>query len=198
MKKKSDKNSPNYIISKLMLNSLYGRFGMNPYLPKHVILNEGDHLDLAYNLNIIDVYPLLINKELVTFEDFNLVHYDDNNNNAMVNIAIAATVTADARVYMSYFKNLSGYNVYYSDTDSIDLDKPLDHKYVGFELSQMKLEHIFDEAVYLAPKMYGGKTSTYEYIKIKGLKYPLPFKELLTLLKYGSSLTKPNQKWYKV
>jgi|SRR5947207_11673843 len=61
----------------------------------------------------------------------------------------------------------------------------------------MKLEHIFNEAVYLAPKMYGGKTNNYEYVKIKGLKNPIPFNELLSLLKKGNSLLKPNQKRYK-
>ena len=61
-------------------------------------------------------------------------------------------------------------NILYTDTDSIDIDKPLDPKYVGEELGQLKLEHIFDEAVYLAPKMYGGVTKDYGYIKIKGVK----------------------------
>jgi len=46
MKKIVLKNSINYIIAKLMLNSLYGRLGMNPYLPKHLIVNEGEHLKL--------------------------------------------------------------------------------------------------------------------------------------------------------
>ena len=45
------------------------------------------------------------------------------------------------------------YTLYYSDTDSIDIDKPLPEEYVGNELGQFKLEDIFDEAVYLAPKM---------------------------------------------
>jgi hypothetical protein len=45
--------------------------------------------------------------------------------------------------------------------------------------------------------MYGGKTNNYEYVKIKGLKNLIFFNELLSLLKKGNSLLKPNQKWYK-
>ena len=56
--------------------------------------------------------------------------------------------------------------IYYSDTDSVDLDKPLPDKYVGEDLGQFKLEHIFDEGVFLSPKVYGGKTPDYEYVKV--------------------------------
>jgi|SRR5947207_12397178 len=114
----------------MMLNSLYGRFEMNSYLPKHVILTEGAHLELMKKYNVIDIYPLENDKELIIYEDFNDIQYDENNN-TLVNIAIAVAVKAGARVYMSYFKHLNGYNVYYSDTDSLDLDKPFDPKYVG-------------------------------------------------------------------
>ena len=195
LKKNSAKNSPNYTISKLMLNSLYGRFGMNPYLNKHIVVNEGEHLEIMKNFNIVDVYSLLNGKEIVTYENKNESQL--NENNPLVSIAIAAAITAGARVYMSQFKNMNNFTVYYSDTDSIDIDRPLDPKYVGDGLGQMKLEHVFKEAVYLAPKLYGGITSEYEYIKIKGLKNPLPFNELLSLLKMNKKLEKPNQKWYK-
>jgi len=86
---------------------------------------------------------------------------------------------------------MDGFNLYYSDTDSIDIDKPLPDKDVGVEL-----EHIFQEAVYLAPQVYGGITSTYEYIKIKGLKKPIPYSEFKSLLKRGFTLEATNQKWY--
>ena len=98
---------------------------------------------------------------------------------------------------MSYFKNMENFNLYYSDTDSVDLDKPLPDKYVGEDLGQFKLEHIFDEAVFLSPKVYGGKTSEYEYVKVKGLKTSVPFSELKNLLKKGEAIQKPNQKWYR-
>lgn len=178
-----------------MLNSLYGRFGMNPYLNKHSIIDSETHLNLMDKFNIIDVIPLQNNKELISYTEYNQDEFIDND--SLVNVAIAATITAAARVYMSKFKNMNDITLYYSDTDSIDVDKPLDFKYIGNDLGQLKLEHIFEEAIYLAPKVYGGKTNDYEYIKIKGLKNPIPFNDLKSLLKRGKFLEISNEKWYK-
>nr|YP_010852515.1 DNA polymerase [Aureoboletus raphanaceus]WGL38744.1 DNA polymerase [Aureoboletus raphanaceus] len=94
MKKNSDKNSSNYTISKLMLNSLYGRFGMNPYLPKHEIIDAEDHLDYMNKYDVIDIYPLSNNKELITYENW-YNHDSENKNSTLVSISIAAAVTAD-------------------------------------------------------------------------------------------------------
>ena len=43
--------------------------------------------------------------------------------------------------------------LYYTDTDSIVTNIELSDNFVGPNLGQFKLEDIFDEAVYLAPKM---------------------------------------------
>jgi hypothetical protein len=66
--------------------------------------------------------------------------------------------------------NELGIIILYSDTDSFHTNKPIPSYLIGKELGKLKLEHIFDEAVYLAPKVYGGKNKYYEYIKVKGLK----------------------------
>ena len=194
-KKNSDKNSSHYTISKLMLNSLDGRFGMNPYLDKYVVVDEGLSLELVNNFTVNEIYPLNNGKKLISYQD--KVDLDQIYVCPNVNIAIASAVTAGARVFMSQFKNMKDLNVYYSDTDSMDVDRPLDSKYVGSELGLFKLEHVFDQAVYLGPKMYGGITKDYEYIKIKGLKNPIPFNELKLLLDRDKSLTVPNPQWYK-
>lgn len=47
-----------------------------------------------------------------------------------------------------------GIKLYYSDTDNIDVDQFIDQELVGKELGKLKLEHIFEEATYLAPKVY--------------------------------------------
>jgi hypothetical protein len=44
MKQSSDKSNPMYLIAKLILNSLYGKFGMTDDLANHVIVNT-DKLD---------------------------------------------------------------------------------------------------------------------------------------------------------
>jgi len=42
LKLNSEKGSPDYIISKLLMNSLYGRFGMSPIMEQHIIINDKD------------------------------------------------------------------------------------------------------------------------------------------------------------
>ena len=39
--------------------------------------------------------------------------------------------------------------LYYSDTDSVDFDKPLSKDLVGKSLGKLKLENVFKEVVYL-------------------------------------------------
>jgi len=53
--------------------------------------------------------------------------------------------------------------LYYSDTGSINIGAPIPDKYIGKELGKIKLEHIFNDALLLALKVYGGITNTYEY-----------------------------------
>ena len=83
---------------------------------------------------------------------------------------------------MSQFKNNTLFTLFYSDTDSIDIDSPLDPALAGSELGQMKLEHIFKEIIYLAPKVYGGITDKGEVVKVKGMKTPIEFNLLKNLL----------------
>lgn len=42
IKEKSDRGSPMYLISKLLMNSLYGRFGMNPVQRVHEVIEDKD------------------------------------------------------------------------------------------------------------------------------------------------------------
>ena len=85
---------------------------------------------------------------------------------------------------MSQFKNCPDFELFYSDTDSIDISTPLPCKLVGRELGQMKLEHKFSKIIYLAPKVYGGITEKGygEIVRVKGRKTPVKFKDLENLL----------------
>src|SRR6266478_2198430 len=72
-----------------------------------------------------------------------------------VSIGIAAAITAYARIHMSQFKNNPDFNLYYSDTDSIYIDKPLPEEMRSNTiLGKMKLEYILKNAIFLAPKVY--------------------------------------------
>jgi hypothetical protein len=90
-----------------------------------------------------------------------------------VNVAIASAITAYARIHMSQFKNNPNFNLYYSDTDSIYIDKPLSKDMISNTiLGKMKLEHIINKAIFLAPKVYYLETEDDKVIyKAKGLKH---------------------------
>jgi DNA polymerase type B, organellar and viral len=200
MKKESDKSSPNYIIAKLLLNTLYGRFGMNPCLPKHEIVNSTETYKIVDKYDDVDIIDLKNGKELVSYIDYS--ENIDDKRPSNVSVSIASAVTAYARVHMSQFKNNENFTLYYSDTDSIDINKLLPSKFIGSELGQMKLEHEFIEAVYLAPKVYGGIIKEnifpeHELIKVKGLKNPISFTEIKSLLEKNKLLKVPQDKWYK-
>jgi hypothetical protein len=188
MKNNSDKNTPDYTISKLLLNSLYGRLGMNPVMEKNVIVDSDEALKIIDRHVVTNIISFKNGKELITFFEDRPAEDNDFKRSINISIPISLAVTANARVHMSQFKSMEGVEVYYSDTDSIDINKPLDPKFVGKELGKMKLEHIFNKVVYLAPKVYGGKTEDYEYVKIKGAKVPVSFEDLEPLLYKSKTL----------
>lgn len=203
LKKNSLKNTPNYIISKLLLNSLYGRLGMNPLCEQHLILSNDKALKLYPKIDVTNVLDLKNGKELLSFfnksplEDSDADLSDNKFDIKNVSVVVSSVVTASARIHMTQFKTDNRFSLYYTDTDSIDIDGELDPKFIGDELGQMKLEHTFNDIVFLGPKMYGGITDKYEYSRIKGLKNPLKFEELKALLYKDSKLEIKQEKWYK-
>jgi hypothetical protein len=60
IKEKSKKDAPEYLISKMLLNSLYGRFGMNPEMELHEVVCENRSLEIELNEDYIvtDITPL--------------------------------------------------------------------------------------------------------------------------------------------
>jgi hypothetical protein len=119
-----------------------------------------------------------------------------------VNIAIASAITGGARMWMSVLKNSSTFNLYYSDTDSAVVDKPLPDFMVGSGLGQFKLEAVVKRAVFLAPKVYGLVTlDNTEIIKIKGVTKEvlsgINIQDLENLLIKDSSKEIIQSKWYK-
>jgi DNA polymerase type B, organellar and viral len=204
LKKNSISNSPDYLIAKMLLNSLYGKFGQKPELEKHLIINKDDLLKYETDGKYVLTNSIHLNngKELISFFELNEFlgeNYSSKYKN--ISVPIASAVTAYARIEMSHYKMMcleKGITVYYSDTDSIYISAYLDPKYVGKELGQMKLERVFKEACFIAPKVYGGITiEDKEYIKVKGLKNPVSFEELKSLLIKDTKLEFNQEKWHK-
>lgn len=121
-----DKGHPMNFIAKILMNSLYGRFGMDDNFTTtkvydktklSKILAKASALSLK---TISDVFPIGDSHLLVTSSKDNtntmLNSLSENHN---INIAIASSITALARVQMSKYKNNPHFKLFYTDTDSI-------------------------------------------------------------------------------
>lgn len=114
--KKEAKNSGDkamYLLSKLYLNSLYGKFGQNPNKFKKYILKENSTIGQFINDNEDFNFLSQLNK------DFSLLERDaDDFTKTFYNVATAASITGFVRAYMlEHIHNAT--NVLYCDTDSI-------------------------------------------------------------------------------
>jgi DNA polymerase elongation subunit (family B) len=124
------KGHPLNLIAKLLLNSLYGRFGMDDQFSTITIFNNFKEFKKWFEIYNDDVenFIELGDKVLVQHRSEMLNQKTDlygNLETHNVSICIAAAITAYARMHMSQFKNNLDYNLYYTDTDSIYIDKPL-------------------------------------------------------------------------
>lgn len=200
IKKASHKDDPMYLISKLLMNSLYGRFGMEPIIETSLIINDDEVESLIDDNTITDIIKLNDNKSLINLysdSDKDLLNFSalskDN-----INISFASAITAYARIEMSKFKNNPEINLYYSDTDSIYVDKPLHPVFVGQEIGELKLENKFKEAVFLAPKVYAGQLEDdSEIVKVKGFTEKLSLEQIKSLLIKDSKLELYHDKWFR-
>jgi hypothetical protein len=181
LRKEFPKSHPMNLIAKLLMNSLYGKFGIKSESTKVEIIENNNieklnkYLD-KYHTDIDDIfyfdnYTILIIKTNKFIPDSNRSEIPgDISGQLDINVAVASAITAYGRIHMSVFKNNPDYKLYYSDTDSGVINKPLPDHMIGNELGQMKLEHTIKKAIFLAPKVYGlVDINDNEIIKAKGL-----------------------------
>jgi hypothetical protein len=133
------------------MNSLYGRFGMNPNNLTHRVLDERALSELANSIGVENI------QSMIDFNETHLVSFFESfTRSAKTNIAVALAIPAYGRILMSQFLNhpaLTG-NVYYMDTDSAFIEKPLpDHLVDPKELGKMKLENVFKSFRSLGPNL---------------------------------------------
>jgi DNA polymerase elongation subunit (family B) len=212
LRKEYSKDHAMNLIAKLLMNSLYGKFGMKLEQTELAIYDTSTEAGKEFFYEMIESWGETIqdfikfdNKFLIIRNTLMSYKYDeelDMYHGVDVNIAIASAITAGARVNMSIFKNNPDYKLYYSDTDSIVIDQPLPEEFVGTNLGQLKLEHTIDRAVFLAPKVYGlVDTDGQEIIKVKGVTHELAtelhINDLEQLLVKDSSKEFNQEKWFK-
>lgn len=205
---KKDHNQSYKYLYKIIMNSLYGRFALKKdiNITKLIKTYEYDDYELLYNTHII---VQLKNKMLLNLTyDFNNKQCLTNNINIIPNtssesinkltaivkennskyikfensVQISSAITSYARIHLQKYKEFcsqNNINIYYSDTDSIIVDKELPTYMISNELGSLKLEYIIKRAYFIAPKVYylidnHGK----EILKFKGVTNPIkPLKE---------------------
>jgi hypothetical protein len=206
------KGHPMNLIAKLLMNSLYGKFGMKLETTVVDMYDISTDEGKAHFREMVDILQLNI-KDFIKIDETIIIvrnsrvplKYDeelDMYHGQDINIAIASAITAYARIKMSFFKNNPLFKLYYSDTDSAVIDRPLPDFMVGNGLGQMKLEHTINKAIFLAPKVYGiVDVDGTELIKVKGITHSvaqdLNINDLEHLLVKDSTREFIQEKWHK-
>ncbi|MEM4066708.1 MAG: DNA polymerase [Candidatus Micrarchaeaceae archaeon] len=164
---KANDNKILYLISKLFMNSLYGKFA------------EREEKEVIKNLKFEEVKKLLEKEiKVKSFRsDLGLYAVEEVIKSDKIHIQISSFITAMARFRLyKFMKKLidNGYEVYYCDTDSIvtnanqqqmqELGIPIHDS----DLGALKLEHKINEGYFLLPKFYFIDNEDGEESKSKG------------------------------
>lgn len=160
-------------IAKLLMNSLYGRFGLR-YLDDvtHIYdKEEAGRIHLLFKISRIIPFEngqeLIIHSRLPNLDSIRIIEPNaeeldllktETNLYLNTNVALAAAITGYSRIqineYKNHIHNLGG-KVAYSDTDSIVCNVKLDDDLVsGTKLGLMKLEREPIRGYFVAPKLY--------------------------------------------
>jgi len=183
------KNSPSNTILKLLMNSLYGRFGMKPILPVTKIVDKKEYNEIqaiydildqtVLNQKIIIVFiekpvieklDLLLKFNLITKNKYNKLKQESLNKSFFTPIQIASAITSYARIVAYKYKSDVNNEIYYSDTDSIFCKYPIHKRYLSdIKLGFMKKCGKVKEAYFIAPKIYACLYLNKFDIKCKGV-----------------------------
>ena len=175
------KDDPLYLIAKLLMNSLYGKFGMKDITSKLKILSlkEANKIIKNYNYSVfaelendkvLVKYSSRISEKLRKLFKENDAEVNKNFFNSSLgkkrgvpsSIQIACAISGYARVSMYKYKNMKDNQCIYTDTDSVVLEKPLNDNLIGKEIGQMKLENTIQHGFFIRKKLYA-------YLNEKGI-----------------------------
>ena len=202
IKQSVSKTNPWYPISKILMNSLYGRFGLKNTLQEFNLLDINE-IETFLSLKNIDCSDILeIDGTNKIFLILNKIVHDLNSS-----LPIASAVTAYARMRLAPILLDESIKVLYTDTDSYviegDLELLNNGKYKSLlhnNIGGLKLEHIFSEFIALAPKLYGGilEDNTEFKTKVKGFKDRVEFDILKNLLfNQDRNFLLEHNKWFR-
>lgn len=138
-------------VYKILMNSLYGRFGINPKSTTTVICDEDRYKDLIRHSELIFGDMLSENNYIVAYKSNTGTGSDYWNPPKNSAVQLAAAITASARIYM--YPYISREDCYYTDTDSVVLGQPLPKEVLSSSvLGKFKLEDRVMKGYFLAPK----------------------------------------------
>lgn len=166
-----DKSLPGYsepiaFLAKLLLNSLYGKFGMGEEREKvHLNPSDSDLVDLKLR-------PMMAEEDSIWLEKVVCQP-------AYVIPQISAHITAVSRTILwSAMMDIldKGHRIYYCDTDSIISSFPFPH---STKLGEIKLEDTICEARFVAPKLYS-YTSVEGHKKARAKGFSRGFSDIKT------------------
>lgn len=189
-------NKTDNMLYKLIMNSLYGRLGMNNEYTKTEFVEEDDQwlyeviydVDsvienkiITYKTNNVNLRLIKDNYKYMAFSKDKLKKIKNEINKidkkvdvTMSAVHIASAVASYARIELINHMNehlKNGGKIYYYDTDSIHTDISLKENLINSkEIGKFKLECKIKEGYYLSPKIYGIKTDKGdEILKFKGI-----------------------------
>lgn len=173
---------------KILMNSLYGRFGINPESSTTEICNRDRYNYLLERDDFIFGNQLNSDYYIVTYVSNKKGVKDSDWNPPRISaVQLSAAITACSRIHM--YQYISRPDCYYTDTDSAVLGEPLPEDEISsVELGKLKIEHFVRKGVFLAPKSYILTTDKGDIIKHKG-----PAKEFVNVDWFNSQYTDPSR-----
>lgn len=150
-------------ITKLLLNSLWGKFGQKDINKKEEYVELKKFLNMAKKFNIIDFEELSNDKVFVQYNEDETENLHLNNSNP----AIASYTTSHARLVLYEAMEKLGTRVLYHDTDSL-IYKGEQVIPEGKGIGEWELETEVDEFVSIGAKSYAYKHNETTVVKSKG------------------------------
>jgi len=203
------KSNPMNMLCKLIMNSTYGRFGMEPELSDVRVLHVNGTNDYKSGTLFNEIKVLTDQKVMVISNKSYNVELDTENpaRNLQISLPVAAATTSYARINIHRIKMKAAELgvLLYSDTDSVICSEPLPQAMLGKGLGELKLEYTAEKAIFLAPKVYAlknvyeGEKMIGDIIKAKGLQNleGLTFETFELLLNLNNSHKSFQSKWFR-
>lgn len=177
--------SPMEYVIKILMNSLYGKFGQ-----KYGIRSEMQPFNMTYDDILKQENPEVIGDFVFTKKDTEPRFFCFPE--------ICAYITSNARIKLH--KTMLVENPIYVDTDSIMIDHTIQD---SSEIGELKHEFIIDELFIIKPKFYGYKGYSIKHgkmkenVKIKGVPMMLTIPKVFELLSGMDDDGKPHFKYTK-